>query len=282
MFRMSCTIVVTFGVAAIVAGLPKANGDLLTLDSASFTYKYEMNNFPSDHPTVNVDGNGAADFSHDGTIGNMAVSGGILNINTPGAATNAYFVSLGAGSIWDGVSAPFKEAGYTVEIRAKVISVSPNYPDDLSTNIAVWTHPKNSGQNGLLQIAGGATLWGGRDFEPIPLDTQDNTDDFHTFRYVQLPNPSGNATFSVWRDGVLIGSDLVPTEVNSAPQWLIFGDLQGIHQGVTDVDYLRFTEGAWAPVPEPVTISMLSTGIICLSICFWKRHKSNTDTARIS
>ena len=29
------------------------------LDSSSFTYKYEMNAEPSDHPTVNLDGNAA-------------------------------------------------------------------------------------------------------------------------------------------------------------------------------------------------------------------------------
>jgi hypothetical protein len=60
----------------------------------------------------------------------------------------------------------------------------------------------------------------------------------------------GAATYSVWRDGKLL-SDSLGTGFDWAVDMISFGGY-GEHWGGTfDIDYLRFTSGAWAPDDTP-------------------------------
>jgi hypothetical protein len=99
----------------------------------------------------------------------------------------------------------------------------------------------------------------------------DNTDDFHTFRVAQAP---GAASFSVWRDGVLLSSGL-PSGGPWAGAAFNIGDFAGATAGVAQIDYVRFTPGAYAPVavPEPATISLLASGLIGLLAYAWRKRK---------
>ena len=89
----------------------------------------------------------------------------------------------------------------------------------------------------------------------------DNTDDYHTFRIAKEP---GLLEFSLWRDGVLVAENLV-SGADSLNR-LILGDIGGGWGAGISVDYLRFTEGAFAPteIPEPATILLIGLGALCL------------------
>jgi len=75
------------------------------------------------------------------------------------------------------------------------------------------------------------------------LDTNDNSDDFHIFRIAQEPNSD---ILSLWRDSVLLSSELTWTGVTFGSVVYI-GDSSGTHTSDHDLDYVRLISGAFAP-----------------------------------
>jgi hypothetical protein len=83
------------------------------------------------------------------------------------------------------------------------------------------------------------------------MDTSGNTDDFHVFRMALEAHDFGGKA-SYWRDGVLIGSDLIGLE-QLTEMLLMFGDTTGLGMnGSVSADYVRIdTTGAYAPIFNP-------------------------------
>ena len=93
-----------------------------------------------------------------------------------------------------------------------------------------------------------------------PIDTNPNDDDLHTFRVATV----GYGIFDIWRDNVLIAEDF---DGGGATWPLQFGDVSGATTAPYQyqVDYVRWTGGAWAPVPEPASMGIiLSGGVLAL------------------
>ena len=200
------------------------------MDSSAFTYQY---NFDVDWITPDledVDANGTYDFVLGG--GAPTVTGGI------GAFSNSYMMSSTPEEIWQ--QAAFNStAGYTVEVRVKVNS----FVEGMQATTALNTGLPGMVGNSWLNLKPDSTSWGLFGYK-TDLSAEDNSDDFHDFRVALEP---GTDTYSVWRDGLLLGENIASGENNDLNR-IIFGDMGGLHGGEFDVDYLRFTSGAYAPV----------------------------------
>ena len=97
--------------------------------------------------------------------------------------------------------------------------------------------------NSWLNLKPDSTSWGLFGYK-TDFSAEDNSDNFHDFRVALEP---GTDTYSVWRDGLLLGEN-IPSGENNDLNRIVFGDMGGLHGGDFDVDYLRFTSGAYAPV----------------------------------
>lgn len=249
MKRLFCTIALTLGVAALM-GLSTANADLAQKDSSAFNWKYEMDPRPDNQ---DLDLNSTPDFRMSGS--DYSFTGGVLTIGGAGLASDQ------AGQIMQAQMT--YAAGFTAEVRLKVLTST-------GSNGALTMDPA-VGYGDFYSFGSNQTLWGssvGGTAKQV-LDSNDNSDAYHVFRLAQLPNTN---SFSAWRDGVLLGSGLVGG-FDFGGAYFRLGNEGSVWAGTAEVDYLRLTSGAWAPVPEPSTLTLLVAGLFGLLAYAWRRRK---------
>jgi hypothetical protein len=228
----------TLGAAAIVFGASYAQSA-----PAPFDYGYEADALPeSSTPSWN------RYFD-----GDVSVSGGILTVTTPGThgGSDPDFSEIrllgGSGQPWDTTG-----AGTTVEVKVKT---------DYNVSGHSWA--------GSILIDTGVRRWhmligegyitdnaGGGDF---PIVTNDA---FHTYRFVIADETNG--PLDMYVDG-----NTTPTNswggAGSVSSRIAFGDLGNSDQGQVQWDYVRWTnDGAYAPVPEPASLSLMALGALAL------------------
>ena len=226
-----------------VAGM--ANAELATEASENFTYKYEMDYMPTDVAHYDLDGNGQPDFDMSVTtvVGDdptWTASGGFSTMDTgDDDSNNIFLVSNGATNIWPGKTTHAN--GYTVEFSVQILS-----HNGVRGSFALAADTPGSTTRSFANLWEGGEIWGIN--ADLAVGTHVNSDDFHVFRIVQQPN---SETFSMWRDGELL-SDSLPGSDNggSGGDTFAIGDVGNKWGGVAVFDYLRFTSGAYAPVPE--------------------------------
>lgn len=206
------------------------------LPSEDFVYKYEMDDLPS---TLDLDSNGVFDILPYG--GAPTCSGGILAI-----PNNVYYESpkgTGNSGIWEN-NMTF-EAGYTIEARLKIIEHA-----DGAVAFMLSAAPPDAATTGAFGVAATGEGWGQ---SATNLGTSnDNADDFHVFRMAKM---AGSNNYWLWRDDVLLGHGLASLSGSANDFW--FGDGSGGWGGISEVDYLRITPGAYSPT-EPMVIPTLS------------------------
>ena len=267
-------IVLTLGVTALVAGMQAANAELPHKASENFgIYRYEM---VSDPAGQDLDGNGTSDFHevNDGSSPLPAFADGFVTIPRVDSNYGNTYNSDTAAQAWlySGVS---KATGWTLEIRLKT-DTAPQDPNNLTRSIGIWAGaaygPAAPGVAGtaVLSVDDAHLYWGHPSIQPaIQLDgTFDNKSDYHVYRIAAIPGAyMSGSDYSVWRDGVLLSSNLDSVFPYWAPQ-LQFGDIHGGVHGTTGIDYVRFTTGAFAPtVPSPTTLALLAAGMTGLLAC---------------
>jgi hypothetical protein len=222
------------------------------MDSADFPWKYEMNVLPT---AEDLEPNGVMDFDLYQS-GSGSVSEGILTM-TNGTKSLNYWCPDG-DELWP-LDADITYAnGYTFEVKLKIVSSV--------TNGFAWivNAEDGGGPSAWLNVKAAGQSWKST-VESLG-DQLDNTDDFHVFRVAQAP---GAATYSVWRDGLLL-SDTLGEGFSGAGNSLTWDDVGGGWGGTMEVDYLRFTDGAYAPIPEPGTLALLVGAL--LSLLVWRRR----------
>ena len=151
--------------------------------------------------------------------------------------------------------------GFTVEFRAKVTSAVPDNQGAFA--VLAQAVGASTTNHSFLNIGDDKTYWG-EGGDAVALDNHDITDGFHVFRIAQAP---GATTFHVWRDGILLSDSVgasfpFPAFINGT---LSLGDFGSGQTGTAEIDWIRFTSGFFAPVPEPSTMVLLALGGLCLA-----------------
>jgi hypothetical protein len=258
MNRVLCTIVLVVGVLALVADVQTATA-LPKLDSSAFSWGYEMDAEPTtqDLDSSTYPGVDFYDYYSGGSL-----SGGIKTM----AATETYAsrVELVPGAVWQNISFA---SGYTIEARLKSAQAS-----GYNASVAILGMAQTS-TGGELLVGDDKQYWG-EVGQPgyVALGSANNASDFHVFRIAQLPNED---SFSVWRDGHLLGESLTAGATSAGVPIVFYlgGAVTGDASGATQVDYIRLTAGAYAPTPEPTTFALLVTGMIGLLAYAWRKRK---------
>jgi hypothetical protein len=217
-------------------------------DSADFTFKYEA---VSGTPEVEVPAQGWS-LVDTGAPGNsFAAAGGILSYSTTEQSGGRWYWIKGddAGSAWNlNVNAA---TSYTVEFSAKVTASDGPHG---GLNLAIG----NSAQYGWFNIGVNSVTTTTSSTPVVLADGIDNASDFHTFR-VAFDSSAG--TFAMWRDNILVSGAIAPDSTFNAPNYLAFGDASSQGSGTIAIDFCRWdATGAFAPVPEPMTLSLLVVG----------------------
>jgi hypothetical protein len=253
MSRVFSTIVVAASVMAFL-GTQTASAALVQTDSSSFAWKYEMN---ADPTTQNIDGVAGADWGFAAAKGTVA--DGILT-----TASTGYYSSWQdtAGQVWANVDF---ENGFTFETRLRTHQTGAHSAIGFMVGSALSNFA-------FLQVGDDSIFWG--DAYAPTIGTPggyDNSTDFHTYRFAQLPNQD---SYSVWRDGKLVAEGLTsaytPSDLSACA---LFGSPTSVAAGANEIDYVRITSGAFAPVPEPGTCVLLTTGLLGLVAYAWRKRR---------
>lgn len=211
-------------------------------DSREFSHRYEMDLSPD---LVDIDGNGTNDFTLSTiTSGNLfKCSTGVLTIYSFAASGTIGFYNNTDGGSWRTL-APTRSSGFTVELRMRVNTHS----DPVNGAIGVAATASDSNADSQLCIGTNFVKWG-YNTAGITLSEADNSDDFHTFRIaMEGGQQAGSETFTVWRDGALLADYLTDYAPNNGLNRFNFGDISTAYiRGNVDIDYARFTSGAYAP-----------------------------------
>ena len=201
---------------------------MVPMDSADFANKYEGDT----DPVPNYLNNWAAGTSH-------SSDGNVLTYVVPEGAGGTTWIE---STTWAGAISH----DYTIETRLKI-----NYTYGAGAfDICVDT---GAGEAAFVIIGNTSiTYFDNGVWTTAP--TADNTDGFHTFR---LAHEAGTSTVSLWRDGEL-WSNLPTANFGASTMYWLAGSGQAV--GNADVDYYRWTDGAYAPIPEPATMGLLTLG----------------------
>ncbi len=217
--------------------------------STDFPVQYEMK---SDDELISPSAN-ASDWKIGGSGATITKSGGILSVTTGGKS--AY---------WDTQDAKWKnivdaDTPYTIEFRVKINKTTQSGADR-AFNFMAGTY----GPVGDLFVGTNSVQWclntsGTGTF--LTLDASDNTDAMHSFRIAY--SGGGRHAFTIWRDGVVIGENLVDCtnfyKLNTANALGIvrFGKGGGLNDGSWDLDYIRWDIGHvwdWKDPPKGFTM----------------------------
>ncbi|MCC6239683.1 MAG: PEP-CTERM sorting domain-containing protein [Phycisphaerales bacterium] len=244
MLALATAGVITMGWCGMSQAAPIA-----TKDSALFSHLTEMNDGGNLSHNANT-----SEWTWSNWNGSNSLSGGFLNYSTPTTGTETKW-----SSIWTSTTFPSQvssESGATVEIRLKVTGyLAPLTGTYVGTDAAISVLSSTGSHYGVLAI-GASHIYMRDAAVGSAYDTDDNTDGYHVFRMADDPTTN---KLSIWRDGVLIADNVAPTTRNPAlDKQLYFGDGGSQFNGSASIDYVRWTAGAYAPVPEPGSVSMLA------------------------
>lgn len=247
------TIVLTFGFSSV------SFAEMMQMDSADFAYKYEFgdNENPTDPAQVDEDGNTYADW---GAMGKAPTySDGVMHIL---AGVDSGLESLVSTHLWHNLSPTMDEA-FTIEFKSHAIS-TPDGKGIIAAVIRPAAGTSIAQCQAELHIGTAYTKFG-----TTVLDTNNNTDGYHVFRFAK---EAGN-NWWIWRDGVLLNSTALSAATSPHGPRFLFGDVGTVQNGASDTDYIRIDDGgAYAPVPEPSTAVLLVCGLAGILGYAWRKR----------
>ena len=229
----------TMLVSAILAGAALTGQALETRDSSQFRFKYEMDERPDQQ---DFDDSGANDFTGWSTAFTLGTGNDAGTISIDASSNGKYLVSNQAsgtaGDAWRMLGASSAD-GFTVEARVKVTACT-----GANGAICIEAGPSDSKVYARLNLFGDKIGWNGTTLTNL------DTSVWHTYR---IAREGGKAVHAVWVDDVLVASNLGTgfTYNTSTLYRMLLGSPGSGWTGKAQIDYLRFTKGAYAPVPTP-------------------------------
>ena len=155
--------------------------------------------------------------------------------------------------------------GYTIEFSVKI---GTDFAEGSKGALALYY---GDGSAGDIFSVGQSFVMDGNGANTI--STADNTDDFHVFR-VAVQNISGLTKIDMWRDGAFLAE--LNNGGNFNTNFFAWGSGGGVYGGPTNqVDYFRWDNtGAYAPIPEPSSLALV-TGFGLFGVIYgWRRRSS--------
>ena len=169
----------------------------------------------------------------------------------------------GKSAYWDTTDAAWKDlvgadTPYTIEFRVKINGTTQSGADR-----ALNVMTGSAGAVGNLFLGTNSVQWclNTKDAGTfVTLDDSDNSDGWHIFRLAY--EGSTRHGFTVWRDGVVLGEQLVDCvnfyKLNGNALGLVrFGKAGGLNDGSWKLDYIRWETGAvwdWKDPPAPLVL----------------------------
>lgn len=234
---MKCLKVLLVLLAALCVSAP-----VFAETADSSTWLYQQNGSLAANPDFNVSGMTDA-------------GGGILDFVAASSMDSPTWVSQSANLI---------SAGYTIETRVKVTATGTD-------GYGFGFMPADGAKVGWFGVrtydvftqyadgTSGVASWGGGT----------NSDDFHVLRIAHAPSAT---QLSIWKDGVLLTSTANLYAPAYTPQFLSIGNISA-SGGTGQLDYVRWTTGAYAPVPEPSALVLACVGLVGLLAYAWRRRR---------
>ena len=225
------TAICAVAAAGMVLG---AVDDLPVLDSSKFDFKYEMDVLPTEQ---DLDNDGYRDFIGGGSW--LTLQGnGIARFDMRNEASYIQSQTDAGqdGCVWRKY-APTAATGYTIEVRMRIISLVSGKP-----LAAALTASEGSNCDLMLSFKESSLIWGTDTNAKIANFATTNA--FHTYRVARLPSENH---FVLWCDGNLVTNCLGDAMSNTGLNRLLLGAIGGNWRSLAEVDYLRFTKGAYAP-----------------------------------
>jgi hypothetical protein len=215
------------------------------------TYKYEMDSKPS---AEDLEPNSTNDFGERLTTGGSSTLNGDGTLKLTSLNAIATYESNTPDCAWRTL-VPTLASGYTLEIRLRVNSQL----DSTYGVMYISSAASDSNADSMLRIGADFVKWGNTT-QTILQSGISNSDDFHIFRIaMEEGQTAGSEMFTVWRDGALLSANITDALGNDGLNRVVFGDgASGSAGGEVDIDYFRFTKGAYAPViPSAGTLVLI-------------------------
>lgn len=186
-----------------------------------------------------------------GAGSSRVASGGILTITTPAAANVLRYDQTGTS--WTGLGSQ-----RTIEWRMRVVSQTAG---DRATDFLSFD--AGSGDFWILEFQDDSyRLVGSAAGSDIAFDTTQ----FHTYRWVIDTDASVDQSVLYIDGSEALSSGAATAGAAGLNNFLAFGDgSSGGVGGVIEVDFISWTAGAFAPVPEPSVLSLLVIGGLALA-----------------
>jgi len=206
-------------------------------DSTQFPHALE---FETDGEIPSVEG--AADgwqetvWTIDGASApSLSVAGGVMTVDTVGVG-GGHDLRLPVGtSAWAAEVGP--DTSYTFEARLKVTAQGGSDP-----GFTFWLGNGVAAETAVVQVRTDEVMYGRT---TQVLHEGDNAAEFVT---VRIAHDGETGLHTIYRNGVAIGSDLGPSDLQHGNNWVILVDFGGANEVAAVVDYVRWdATGAYEP-----------------------------------
>lgn len=240
------------GAAVCLTAGGTALGALTTRDSSAFINDIDSSTAgdqTASYEATAIPQNATPAWTSPGDAQTYGVSGGELTLTTTTGNSRAFYDTTG----WWGNDAD-RATGYTVEFRMRVDQIN-----DTANRGPTLVRIGDGIQKVELEWRANSVEW-----NPFTASAGSVTIDpssYLTYRVAYDPaGDNGNGAYAAWINGTLVSDTL--SGASSTADHLLFGDSSGTrYGGTTTWDYIRWdTTGAYAPVPEPASVALLSLG----------------------
>lgn len=233
------TLGLAFATAASAALVQRDSADFINGANNGATAHYEANVVPQ---------NATPAWNSPGTGQSYGASGGELTLTTGVTNNDRYFHN---GTAWANDAS--RSVGYTVEFRMRIDQIDDLVRGPTLVRIGDGT------QQVELEWRESAIVWNGTAMAFDPTG-------YFTYRVAYIPATDDSAgAYAAWINGNLVSDTL--TGASSSADHVLFGDTSNArYGGTTTWDYIRWdTTGAFAPIPEPASLALLSLAGIAAS-----------------